>query len=210
MRRAILLGFFSLSLLVIPAAYAHQIDSIGEYRIQIGWMQEPAISEEPNGIELYVSPLDPALAPEDQEFENGISGLADDLKVQLILKGKTITLPLSADHNTPGKYFALVEPTLPGFYQVNILGTIGETQASKSLHAPRVENKEYLQFPPIPEDPIIAEQTDLRDDISSIKDSIAELEASGQNSPIEYAGIGTGITAAAIAAVALVRTTRRE
>jgi len=205
MKFRILCALLSLSLLAVPPAYAHQVDAVGEYRIQIGWMQEPAVSGEPNGMELYVSPLDPALAPEDQEFENGISGLTKDLKIQLVLGGDTITLPLRADHNVAGKYFALIEPTVPGFYQVNILGNIGETVVSKSLHAPKVENKEYLQFPPVPEDPNPQEHEDFRDEIASVRASVEQLESSQADSVIGDIGIGLGAGAIIIAIVALKR-----
>lgn len=198
-----------LSVLVcIPAAHAHQTDSVGPYRIQIGWMYEPAVSGEPNGIELFVSTLDPSLPPEDQPFADGISGLARDLKIQLVLKNVSTTLPIRADHNIAGKYFALVEPTVPGFYQVNILGNIADTTVSKSLHAPRVETKEYLQFPQLPQDPILQEHEDFRADLAGIRDSIARLE-SGQ--PVSYtghlaiAGIGVGISAIILAAIAVAR-----
>ena len=193
---------------VLPV-HAHQIDSVGEYRLQIGWIQEPAVSGEPNGIELFVSPLDPELAPEDQVFQNGITGLARDLKIQLILKGDTTTLPLRADHDIAGKYFALIEPTVPGFYQVNILGNIGETTISKSLHAPKVENKEYLQFPPVSEDPTIDRYEYLEDEISSIKDSVKLVEA--QLDPqTGHVGTLVGSVAIAIAIIALIKTTRRQ
>jgi len=206
MRSRVMFALLSLSLLAaVPPAHAHQIDAVGEYRIQIGWMQEPAVSGEPNGMELYVSPLDPAFAPEDQEFRDGISGLTKDLKIQLILRGDAITLPLRADHNVAGKYFALIEPTVPGFYQVNILGNIGETVVSKSLHAPKVENKEYLQFPPVPDDPIPEEHENFRDEIASVKASVERLESSQAYSVIGDVGIGLGVGAIIIAVIALKR-----
>ncbi len=182
----------------LPAAYAHQIDSVGEYRIQIGWMQEPAVSGEPNGVELYVSPLDPSADPEDQPFADGVPGLHRDLKIQLILAGESTTLPLRADHNTPGKYFALVEPSAPGFYQVNVLGSIGETVVSKSLHAPRVENKEYLRFPQPAGDPILVEHEDLKGEIARMKESIQTLESS-QQTLVGYAGLGLAAAAIVLA-----------
>ena len=53
--------FLLLSLLLIPSiggiAYAHTVDAVGEYRIEIGWMNEPVVSGDTNGLELYVSPL---------------------------------------------------------------------------------------------------------------------------------------------------------
>ena len=44
-------------------------------------MNEPVVSGETNGIELYVSPLEPDLELEDQVFKNGILGF-----LQLIMK----------------------------------------------------------------------------------------------------------------------------
>jgi len=193
--------FSLLAAAVIPAASAHQVDSAGEYRIEIGWMQDPAISGEPNGIELYVSPLNPALAPAKQEFKDGIKGLQKDLKIQMVLKGNVTTLPLRSDHNVPGKYFALIEPTIPGYYQVNVIGQIGETVVSKSLHAPKVENEEYLRFPPLPADPIVEEHETFRDELSQVKDSVATLESSRSDPAVGYVGIGIAAVAVAIAVI---------
>ena len=98
--------------LIIPGffgtAFGHTVDSVGDYRLEIGWMNEPVVSGETNGIELFVSPLEPGLPLEEQEFKNGVTGLEKFLKMQLILKEDKITLPLSADHNIPGKYYAFV------------------------------------------------------------------------------------------------------
>ncbi len=189
---------------LVPAAHAHQIDYVGEYRIQIGWMNEPAVSNTPNGIELFVSPLDPSLPPEEQDFEDGIPLLYRDLKIQLVQNGTTVTLPLQPDH-IPGKYFALVEPTNPGYYQVNVLGKINDTPVSLSLHAPKIENKEYIQFPPLPEDPNMAEHENFEDELAEIKNSIQRLESSKPGLGIEHVAVGIGIAAIATSAVAIRR-----
>ncbi len=55
-----LLNFKNLAvlLLIIPGflgtAFGHTINSVEEYRLKIGWMNEPVVSEETNGIELFV------------------------------------------------------------------------------------------------------------------------------------------------------------
>ena len=189
-----------------PVISAHQIDSVGEYRIQIGWMNEPAISGESNGIELFVSPLDPELPPEKQLFKDGITGLQKDLKIQLVIDGDTVTLPLRVDHNVPGKYFALIEPTVDGFYQVNILGNINGTIISKSLHAPKVENKAHLQFPQLPDDKILAEHETFKDEIIQMQNSIEQLESSQTYSNAGYIGVGIGISIAiSISIISLIR-----
>ena len=67
------LNFLMLFLLIVPSlagiAYGHTVDSVGEYRVEIGWMNEPVVSGETNAIEFYVSPLEPGLELEDQVFQ---------------------------------------------------------------------------------------------------------------------------------------------
>ena len=147
-----------LLLLVIPGsvgiAYGHTVDAVGEYRVEIGWMNEPVVSGETNAIEFYVSPMDPCpeitdpiKCAESQEFQNGVEGLKKTVKMQLIYKDESITLPLSPDHNIPGKYYAFVNPTVSGFYQANMLGSIEDTPISLSMHPPKVEERAYIEFP---------------------------------------------------------------
>ena len=60
--------------LIIPGsigiAYGHTVDAVGEYRVEIGWMNEPVVSGETNAIEFYVSPLEPGLDLEDQSIDD--------------------------------------------------------------------------------------------------------------------------------------------
>ena len=140
-----------LFLLIIPSlagiAYGHTVDSVGEYRVEIGWMNEPVVSGETNAIEFYVSPLEPGLELEDQVFQNGVLDLKKTVKIKLTYKDQSITLPLSPDHNIPGKYHAFINPTVSGFYQANILGTIEDTPISLSMHPPKVAERSYIEFP---------------------------------------------------------------
>jgi hypothetical protein len=186
-------------------AFGHTIDSVGDYRLEIGWMNEPVVSGETNGIELFVSTLDPNLKPEEQEFKNGISGLEKKLKIQLVYNDQKVTLPLSADHNIPGKYYAFVDPTRAGYYQANVLGEIDGTSVSISMHPPRVENKTYLAFPDKPNQEILAEQESLRNEINQIKQALNRIENSNQNIVISYIAIGLGITGIVVGSVAFSR-----
>lgn len=76
-----LLNFKNLALLsllisgLFDIAFGHTIDSIDEYRLEIGWMNEPVVSGETNGIELFVSPLEPGLELKEQKFKDDISDL---------------------------------------------------------------------------------------------------------------------------------------
>jgi len=205
------LKFLTLFLLIIPGlaatANAHTVDSVGEYRVEIGWMNEPVVSGETNAIEFYVSPLEPNLDLEDQVFKNGITGLKKTVKIQLIYKDQSITLPLSPDHNVPGKYHAFVNPTISGFYQANILGTIEDTPISLSMHPPKVDERAYIEFPE-PSDLTITQMIDghtaLIADIKDLKESVNNLEEAQPNN-VGYAGIGVGIIGIAIAVVAIIK-----
>jgi len=191
---------------ILGTAYAHTIDSVGDYRLEIGWMNEPVVSGETNGIELFVSPLDPNIPLEDQEFKDGISGLEKTMKMQLVLKEDKITLPLKADHNIPGKYYAFIDPTVPGFYQANILGSIKETTVSLSMHPPKVNERAYIEFPEsadITVQQIIEAHTTIVGDINDLKESVEELENSNQANNIGYIGIGLGIAGIVVASIAI-------
>ncbi len=198
-----------LLILIIPSlagiAYAHTIDSVGDYRVEIGWMSEPVVSGETNAIEFYVSPLEPGIELEDQVFQNGITGLKNTVKIKLIFKDESITLPLSPDHDIPGKYYAFVNPTVSGFYQANILGTIVDTPISLSMHPPKVAERSYIEFPE-PSDITITQMIDghtaLIEDLNDLKESVNILEKAQSNN-IGYAGIG--ITGIVIAVIALVK-----
>ena len=197
---------------MISPAFGHTIDSVGEYRLEIGWMSEPVVSGETNGIELFISPLEFGLDLKEQKFKNGISGLEKSLKIQLLYKEEKIILSLSPDHNIPGKYHAFVNPTISGFYQVNILGNIGETPVSISMHPPKVDERSYIEFPEssdITLNQLIDGHTALIGEINNLKESIATLEQSNQQINIGYIGIGIGIIGIIIATIAFYRTKRK-
>lgn len=208
-----------LLLLIIPGsvgiAYGHTVDAVGEYRVEIGWMNEPVVSGETNAIEFYVSPMnpcpeiqDPIKCAESQEFQNGVEGLKKTVKMQLIYKDESITLPLSPDHNIPGKYYAFVNPTVSGFYQANVLGSINETPISLSMHPPKVAERAYIEFPE-PSDITVQQMIDghtaLIEDIGDLKDSVNNLEETKQQMDMGYVGIGVGIIGIAIAVVAIAK-----
>ncbi len=195
-------------------AYGHTVDAVGEYRVEIGWMNEPVVSGETNAIEFYVSPLiscpdipEAAKCAESQEFQNGIADLRKTIKIKLIYKDESITLPLSPDHDIPGKYYAFVNPTVSGFYQANILGTIVDTPISLSMHPPKVDERSYIEFPE-PSDITITQMIDghtaLIEDLNDLNESVNILEETQSNS-LGYAGIGVGIVGIVIAVIALVK-----
>jgi hypothetical protein len=215
------LKLFLLFLLIIPGlsgiAYGHTVDAVGEYRVEIGWMNEPVVSGETNAIEFYVSPLIPCpdiseaiKCAESQEFQNGVSGLKSTVKMKLIYKGDSITLLLSPDHDIPGKYYAFVNPTVSGFYQANILGTIVDTPISLSMHPPKVDERAYIEFPE-PSDITITQMIDghtaLIEDLNNLKESVSILKEIQSNN-VGSVGIIVGLIGIVIAIVALVKSNK--
>lgn len=202
-------------MLLIPlltgSAYAHTVDSVGQYRVEIGWMNEPVVSHETNGIELYVSPLEPGLELEEQEFKNGVPDLEDEVRLELVYKTEKIVLPLSEDHDIPGKYYAFVNPTVSGFYQANVLGIIVDTPISLSMHPPKVNERSYIEFPE-PADititQIIDGHTTLIEDINDLKSSVTELKQADQQIDIGYVGIGIGAIGIIVGIIALAKSKR--
>ncbi len=187
-------------------AYGHTVDSVGEYRLEIGWMNEPVVSGETNGIELYVSHLKKDIPLKDQPFEKGIEGLEKSLKIQLVYDTENIILPLAADHNIPGKYYAFVDPTKAGYYQANVLGNIGETSVSISMHPPKVDERSYLEFPiKVTEERknTVEDLKKVQNEISSLKESIDRIENSSQYMIFGFVGIGLAIIGIGLAAIAL-------
>lgn len=202
--------YLALFFLLIPGlignAFGHTVDSVGDFRLEIGWMNEPVVSGETNGIELFVSPLEPGIPAVDQEFKNGVPELEKSLKMQLILGEDKITLPFSADHNIPGKYYAFVNPTVAGFYQANVLGNIGETRVSLSMHPPKVDERSYIEFPESSDltlNQLIDGHTLVVGEVNDLKDSVTILEKSKTSMDLGYIGIGLGIIGIVIASISL-------
>ena len=207
--------FLIISLLCIPFianVYAHTIDSAGDYRLEIGWINEPAVSGETNGIELYISKLDPTKEFDEQEFDKnkGIAGLRKDFRMELVYKDKKINLNVLEDHDVPGKYFGLVDPTLDGYYQINIVGKIGDTIVSKSMHPSKVENREHIEFPVRQNEKILSQHETIQSELETIKSRLNSIEEnnSNQNLDLGVVGIVTGIAGIVIASIAIIKNKR--
>jgi|TARA_B100001142_G_scaffold107642_1_gene109521 hypothetical protein len=218
--------FLLLSLLLIPSfagiAYGHTVDAVGEYRIEIGWMNEPVMSGETNGLELYVSPIIdcpdisiPMECANSQEFQNGIEGLKKLLKIQFVYdKTETITLPLVADHDIPGKYYAFITPTVSGYFQANLIGKILDTPVNLSMHPPPISERSYIEFPESADlalNEVINDNTKLVEQITSLENSIKNLENSNNQIQDEIDGLyiivmPIGIIGIIIAIIALLKT----
>ena len=182
MKIVILLAVLLISPILASNAFGHQVDAVGDYRIEIDWKNWPVVSGEANAIIVYVSELDKSLEPADQEFvsEKGIEGLKKTLKIKLIVDDNDITLPL-APTGVPGVYEAPITPTFSGWSQLNILGTVNDTSINLALHPKKVEDPTLLQFPLVESNQVEIEDfnreiNDLRGDIRELQETVNELK----------------------------------
>ena len=182
MKIMILLAVLVMSPILASNAFGHQVDAVGDYRIEIDWKNWPVVSGEANAIIVYVSELDKSLEPIDQEFvsEKGIEGLKKTLKIKLIVDDASITLPLSPT-DVSGMYEAPITPTFSGWSQLNILGTVNDTSINLALHPKKVEDPTLLQFPLVESNQVEIEDfnreiNDLRGDIRELQETVNELK----------------------------------
>jgi len=138
-------SFLIASVLVIVAvlfsfqiASAHTTIHVGNYDVEIGWVDEPPIVGQRNAIVVNVSNTSSADAQVD------ISKLTVD--VTYGGETKTLTLqPLSED--TTNQYIAPILPTIPGQYTVQLRGQLDTTNISSDVQPEEVVSSDTLAFP---------------------------------------------------------------
>ena len=88
MKKTHLIALLLISPLFLNTAFAHQSDSVGDYRIEIDWKNKPIVTGESNAIIVYVSLMDKSKEAADQPFNSntGVEGLKKTLKIKLMLK----------------------------------------------------------------------------------------------------------------------------
>ena len=148
------------------SAYAHKASIIGNYSVEIGWVQEPPIQGIANSIEFVVTyateaekqkaavsdmdsmRMDHGNDDDDMEMmmvhqKRGVSGLEDTIQMTVTLSEDTHTIVLSKTM-TEGIYHAEFTPNRSGFPVVNISGMIHDTEINLDMHPEEVEQLSVL------------------------------------------------------------------
>jgi len=203
-----------ISPLFLSSAFAHQTDSVGDYRIEIDWKNKPVVTGESNAIIVYISEMDKSKEAADQPFvpEKGIEGLKKTLKIKLVVDTESITLPLQPT-DVPGMYESDVTPTFSGWSQLNFIGKINEQNVNLALHPLKVQEQEILQFPPVESTVVESgeferEINDLRGDIRELQNTVDELKQQNESSTSDtmiIVAIGLGIAGIAIGAASFAK-----
>lgn len=127
-------------------ALAHEGITVGDYDIEVGWLNEPPIAGQLNAITVEVTNTSGGTA----EPVEDISALI----VSLSYGGQEKNLefePLGED--SPGKFAAAVLPTIPGQYEVVFGGSLGGNTVDAETHVEEVQPADVLAFPAVDQVP---------------------------------------------------------
>lgn len=169
-------------------ALAHEKRTVGKYTFVVGFLNEPAIQNQPNGLDLTIT--DATGAP--------VEGAETTLKVAIGFGGSaTKDLPLRARFGLKGKYTADVIPTKPGTYSFVFTGTlngdpVNETFESGPSTFDDVDSPATLQFPAVADNAAPASAS------QSVMDS-----ATQRATILGAAGLAVGLVGVVLAVVAL-------
>jgi len=109
-------------------AAAHETRMVGPYTFVVGWVSEPAVAGQSNGLDLTVT-----------ETAGGkvVEGLEKTLTAQVITGGgaKTRTLELAPDGDQPGHYTSGFVPTRVGDYTFHLSGMAGTTKIEEKFES---------------------------------------------------------------------------
>ncbi len=125
-------------------AFAHERRTVAaKYQFVVGFITEPALIEEPNGIDLRIT---------DAATNAPVEGVEKTLKADIIVGGQTKTVDLRARFGQPGAYTADIVPTKTGTWVFRFHGTIDGTPVDERFESGPgrfgdVEAKSALQFP---------------------------------------------------------------
>lgn len=132
-------SLFTISVFVtLPDAIAHEETIVGDVKIVGGWVNEPPVINQFNGIELEITrnstgePITNAVAQLDVTIKKGTPTKSLDL----------------APTEEPGVYAAEILPTQVGLYEVLFRGSIAGQQLNTQIEIEEVEDSRQLEFPP--------------------------------------------------------------
>ena len=124
---AIALTLIALAATATAVALAHGDEEVGDLKVVVGFLNEPAYEGEINAVSVRVTRVDDsASASHHPEDSAGVEGLERTLQVEItyVPTGASEVMSLRAAHNAPGHYVADLIPTAPGHYRIRLTGTI--------------------------------------------------------------------------------------
>ncbi|MCA1554027.1 MAG: hypothetical protein LC737_06585 [Chloroflexi bacterium] len=179
-----------ITLLASGLALAHEQRVVGKYRLVVGFVNEPALSSQPNAIDFRVTVSD---------TQKPVEGLDKTVKVEVQYGGKTLPLTLRARFGQPGAYAADFIPTRAGTYIFHFTGQIEDTKIDEKFESGPgrfndVEDTTKMQFPEQAPSPL--------DTAAQLK---AAQETASSAQTLAYAGVGLGVIGIILGALGFAR-----
>jgi hypothetical protein len=106
---------FGLLLALTAVASAHERRNVQDYTFVVGWLNEPALLNQPNSIDLRVSKT---------ADSSPVTGLEKTVKAEVVNGSDKLAADLTPRFNTPGAYNSYLTPTKEGVYSFHFTGTI--------------------------------------------------------------------------------------
>lgn len=151
-----LLGLALLVICLSPlTVLAHEEVTVGSYTFEIGWINEPVMVGERNGLALFISSAagtgehDHA-ASSDQHGETGVTGAEATLQFTVEYGGVRKTYPLRPIADHPGQYTADILPLREGQYTFIFSGSLKGEPVDLKFEPEEVEPLGNLAFPETP------------------------------------------------------------
>ena len=123
-RRAVVLLAGLVFLLPAASASAHGHVMVGDYELEIGFRNEPALQDELNGLELAV---------QNTKTSGPVTGLEDTLQAEIIFGASSRVLKIEPVPDEDGAYTAAFIPSEVGDYTWHIFGKIEDTPVDVSM-----------------------------------------------------------------------------
>lgn len=198
---AVLIAATALVFGAVPGtALAHERRVVaGKYQFVVGFLNEPAVQGQLNGVDLRVTST---------ETNQPVTGLEKTLKVRVRAGGgPEKEFDLQPRFNMPGAYAAYFIPSRAGGYVFTFVGTIDGQQINEVFQSgpgrfDDVRPADELAFPPVAAlDPAQVDQT-----VSALSRRVADLEgASGRLTALAAAGLGLGLVGTGLGLAGLLR-----
>ena len=128
-------------------AFAHEQVIVGDYEFTVGWLVEPAIAGQMNGLELFVAPAPPERSTEVGSQADGVPGLENSLIFTIEYGAESRTVPLEPAFDRIGGYQASFLPSQPGQYTFHFTGSIGDQSVDAQVEPEEVGDAADVSFP---------------------------------------------------------------
>lgn len=194
-----------LPILILPAgpASAHERRQVGDYEFVVGWYDEPAFAEQPNGPEVTITKI---IKKKAKPVVEGV-----ELSVEMIFGEESRTFEvepafLVGIFGEPGNYNADLFPSRPGTWEFHFTGTVEGTEIDETFTSgpetfSDVNDPTEAAFPAVdPNNAQLAERIEREADRVSTLDSETEEDVSGARTLALIAfivgalGLGVGAT----------------